>query len=158
MSYPLLPTIRLTQGPLARFLADRPTTEHCRLLHCHGKARAGDLAALLKGTGWDVLSCLTYLSVPIEGRAAAVRAAQTVRSIDAVLHFSPRAARHYAEISHDIAPIQTHACLSSAVAKALQTSIREGQESQISIRTADVPNQDALLDALIRNGILGFDA
>jgi uroporphyrinogen-III synthase len=135
---------------LAAFLAQTLSQERGLLLHFHGRARAADLSTLLEGTGWDILACLTYLSVPVEGREESVRTAQQVRSIDAVLHFSPRAARHYGQISGAIEPIRSHACLSPAVADALLASMGENLARESVVLTAPVPTQRELLQALMR--------
>jgi uroporphyrinogen-III synthase len=133
---------------LAGFLDEECLNKDGLLLHCHGAHRAADLGSLLTDAGLQVLGLPTYVSVPTANRRTDLIAEQNAQALDAVLHFSPRAARHFAEISADLESIRLHVCLSDLVAGALQTALGQTAIRHLAIRIASQPTETAMLDAL----------
>lgn len=95
------------------------------LLHPGGEDRAGDLAAMLAGCGLTVVSPIVYRMVAANALPETARDALAAGAIDAILHYSPRSARIFADLvgaAHlaEAARRPLHACLSPAVAAALE--------------------------------------
>ncbi|PTM60443.1 uroporphyrinogen-III synthase [Phreatobacter oligotrophus] len=117
-------------------------------LHAGGEDRAGDLAAALARHGVTVRTATLYRMVAVPVWPAAARDAFLKGAIDAVLHYSPRAAVTYAALAMAEAsttaaartPLQ--ACLSQAVAEALNPL------SPPRVILAARPDEAALLAAL----------
>ncbi|MCZ8316830.1 uroporphyrinogen-III synthase [Phreatobacter sp.] len=117
-------------------------------LHAGGEDRAGDLAAALARHDVAVHTATLYRMVAVPVWPAAARDALLKGPIDAVLHYSPRAAATYAALAMAEAsttaaaraPLQ--ACLSQAVAEALNPL------SPPRVILAARPDEAALLTAL----------
>ena len=117
------------------------------LLHPGGEDRAGDLAAMLAGTGVTVESPTVYRMVEAGTLPEAVRDGLAAGAVDAVLHYSPRSARIFADLvgaAHlaEAARRPLHACLSPAVAAALEPLAAP------RVIPAVRPDEAALLDVL----------
>lgn len=117
------------------------------LLHPGGEERAGDLAAMLAGTGVTVESPNVYRMVAAGTLPEAVGDALAAGSIDAVLHYSPRSARVFADLVSaaqlaEAARRPLHACLSPAVAAALEPLAAP------RVIAAVRPDEASLLDVL----------
>jgi uroporphyrinogen-III synthase len=108
---------------LARLVADQPVNG--AVLHAGGEDRAGDLAAALGKAGVAVRTATVYRMVAVPDWPDAARQALSAGAIDAVLHYSPRAAATYAALATaapetaTLAAKPLHVCLSPAVARAL---------------------------------------
>lgn len=95
------------------------------LLHAGGEDRAGDLAVALAGHGVAVRAATLYRMVAAPVWPAAARDALVAGTVDAVLHYSPRAAATYAALAMAddsttaAARLPLQACLSEAVGEAL---------------------------------------
>jgi len=112
------------------------------LLHVKGAEADGTLATLLKSQGFDVRTLVLYevagIGLPDEARTQLAN-----RTIDAALFFSARSARIFRDAAVGW-PLETvmAMCISAATAEALAPlSFR-------SVRVAEKPNQDALLECL----------
>ena len=120
------------------------------LLHVSGSAVAGDLSGLLTSDGFAVRREQLYTARTVTRIDAAVRAALSAGTLDAVLFFSPRSAAAFANLVQaaeigDTCENLTAVCLSDAVAAAL---------APLSWRTVTVaarPNQESLLASLEGN-------
>lgn len=120
------------------------------LLHVSGSAVAGDLSGLLTSDGFAVRREQLYTARKVTGIDAAVRAALTAGTLDAVLFFSPRSAAAFVTLVQTVGIAAAcekliAVCLSDAVAAAL---------APISWRTVTVaarPNQESLLASLEGN-------
>jgi len=117
------------------------------VLHPGGEERTGDLAAMLAGGGLTVVSPNVYRMVAAGTLPEATRQALTAGDIDAVLHYSPRSARIFADLvsgAHlaNAARRPLHACLSSAVARALEPLAAPRVISAVH------PDEASLLDLL----------
>jgi uroporphyrinogen-III synthase len=118
-----------------------------RILHPGGEERAGDLAAALAPSGVDVVSVTVYRMRPLEALPPEVDEALRSGALAAVLHYSPRAAAHFARLCA-LASLSgqagglRHLCLSQAVAAALEP-LRPS-----CVITAQRPRETDLLAAL----------
>lgn len=117
------------------------------LLHPGGEDRAGDLAAMLAACGLTVVSPIVYRMVEAGTLPETVRDALAAGVIDAILHYSPRSARVFADLvraAHlaEAARRPLHACLSPAVAAALEPLAAP------RVIAAVRPDEAALLDVL----------
>lgn len=95
------------------------------VLHPGGEDRAGDLAGDLAADGLGVVTVAIYRMVATPRLPRTVREALAAGRIDAVLHYSPRSARVFADLAmaaglSEAARRPLHACLSPAVAAALE--------------------------------------
>lgn len=135
---------------LAALVRRKVEPEDGALLHVSGSAVAGDLSGLLTSDGFAVRREQLYTARKVTGIDAAVRAALTAGTLDAVLFFSPRSAAAFVTLvqAADVAGAceeLTAVCLSDAVAAAL---------APIPWRTVTVaakPNQESLLASLEGN-------
>lgn len=117
------------------------------VLHPGGEDRAGDLAGDLAGDGLSVLSVAVYRMVGAPRLPRTAREALVAGQVDAVLHYSPRSARIFAELVMAEGLVQAarevfHACLSPAVAKALEPL------AALRVVPAVRPDEALLLDLL----------
>jgi uroporphyrinogen-III synthase len=113
------------------------------LLHVAGTNTKGDLAASLRASGFEVRIAVLYDAVAAD--ALPDEAVQAIRNgaLDAVLLFSPRGARIFANLAAglDCSGV-TAVCISEAAAKAL------GGLALRAVLVAERPDQDALLARL----------
>ena len=114
------------------------------LLHVSGHDVAGELAQSLEAAGYGVRRAVLYDAEPAADLAPATRTALDTGTLDGVLLFSPRTARHFVALMHQ-SGLASHAsrieawCLSPAVAQALDGL------NLARIHTAAEPTQAALL-------------
>ncbi|AVO46754.1 uroporphyrinogen-III synthase [Phreatobacter cathodiphilus] len=132
---------------LAALIAAAGLAPGARILHPGGEERAGDLAAALAPAGLAVIPAAVYRMRPAEALPGAVDAALRAGTLDAVLHYSPRAAELFAGLSRaagraEEAAALRHLCLSPAVAAALEP-LRPS-----CVITAQRPREADLLAAL----------
>ena len=124
--------------------------ERGRLVHIAGRDRAGDLKALLAADGFTVDVAVLYAAQAATALPEEARAALQAGTLDAVLLYSPRTARIYADlVGGDEALLAAvrrmhHVCLSQAVAARLEPLGLDPQR----ILVAAEPKQDALLRRL----------
>ena len=114
------------------------------LLHVSGHDVAGELAQSLEAVGYGVRRAVLYDAEPAADLAPATRTALGTGTLDGVLLFSPRTARHFVALMHlsglsSRAGLLTAWCLSPAVAQAL-----DGLKLA-EIQIAAAPTQAALL-------------
>jgi len=114
------------------------------LLHVCAQDAPGTLAQILGDAGFTVRRCPLYAIEPAAELAAQVRAALQDGALDAAMFFSPRTARIFAALAHDL-PTDglTALCISPATAKAL--GVMRFARSLVAER----PNQQAML-ALVK--------
>lgn len=113
------------------------------LLHVAGSNTKGDLASALTASGFEVRTATLYDAVAADALPdAAVRAIRD-GALDAVLLFSPRGARVFAQLAAGLdCRAVTAVCISEAAAKALDgLALR-------AVLVAERPDQDALLARL----------
>lgn len=114
------------------------------LVHISGHDVAGELAQSLEAAGYGVRRAVLYDAEPAADLAPATRTALGTGTLDGVLLFSPRTARHFVALMH-LSGLSGRAgrlqawCLSPAVAQALD-GLTLGQ-----IHIAAQPTQAALL-------------
>jgi uroporphyrinogen-III synthase len=132
---------------LARAVPNWASAANGPLLHASGADGEGKLAKTLAGAGFKVRTEFLYDVGPVSALPAMVRKDLEEKKIDAVLLFSPRSARIFAEcvlgagLGAAVGEL-TAVCISSAAAAALDPlKLRD-------IRIAERPNQTALLDRL----------
>jgi uroporphyrinogen-III synthase len=134
-------------GDLARLAAARLRPQDGALLHVAGNVVAGDLAGLLRAQGFTVERRVLY-----EARAADALSPAAVDSLRAgaiafALFFSPRTAAIFAKLAGD-------AGVGECCARVNAVSISAAADGALAglpwrdRRTAERPNQAALLDAL----------
>ena len=111
-----------------------------QLLHVCSEDAPGTLADMLGESGYRVRRCVLYRIKPATRLPPDVKLALTQRRLDAVMFFSPRTARIFAELAQRL-PIGhlTALCISQATADALPP------HAFAEIRIAERPNQDAML-------------
>jgi uroporphyrinogen-III synthase len=114
------------------------------LLHVCAQDAPGTLAEILGQRGFTVRRCALYSIEPATQLPAEAKAALQEGALDAVMFFSPRTARIFAVLAHDL-PIESLAalCISPAAAQALAPL------HFARIAMAERPNQDAML-ALVK--------
>jgi uroporphyrinogen-III synthase len=117
------------------------------LLYLAGEPRRPELEAALAAAGHDVRVVTTYAAVAATALPEVAVTALRDHAVDAVLHFSPRAAELYARLAvaavgRAAAAAPRHCCLSAAVAAALVGLAPQ----QVAI--APRPNQQSLLALL----------
>jgi uroporphyrinogen-III synthase len=147
-------TIESADGDVAalvRLVGARRKPEDGVLLHVSGTVTIGELAETLGVAGYNVRQAALYEAEPAAAFDETTRAALAAGTIDGVLLFSPRTARHFAvlidstSLGTKIATL-TAWCLSKPVADALAPlSLR-------ALRVAPKPTQDALLDLIAQEG------
>lgn len=135
---------------LAALVRGKVEPEDGALLHVSGSAVAGDLSGLLTSDGFAVRREQLYTARKVSGIDAAVRAALSAGTLDAVLFFSPRSAATFVTLvqAADVAGAcekLTAVCLSDAVAAALAPIPWR------RVKVAERPNQESLLASLEGN-------
>ncbi len=133
---------------LAALVVDRLKPEDGFLFHAAGTVTAGDLKARLEGLGYRVRRAQLYDAKIATALSPETRANLTLGGVDAILLFSPRTARTFAELWREagapaLGTIQA-LCLSAAVAREIDTLGWSGVE--IADRP-DLPSMLALVDA-----------
>jgi len=117
------------------------------LVHVSGHDVAGELAQTLEAAGYRVRRAVLYDAEPAADLAPATRTALGTGTLDGVLLFSPRTARHFVALMHlsglsGRSQRLTAWCLSPAVAKALD-GLKLAQ-----VLIAPEPTQSALLSLI----------
>ena len=138
--------VRCADGD-AKMLAQATTGWAARrgaLLHVCAQDAPGTLAEILGASGFTVRRCTLYSIEPAADLPAEAKTALQEGALDAVMFFSPRTARIFAALAHDL-PIEslTALCISPAAAQALTPLLF----AQIAVAVR--PNQDAML-ALVK--------
>jgi uroporphyrinogen-III synthase len=132
---------------LARLLMARLPPETGIVLHFCGAEVSPGLADALSAAGYDYRRIITYEAVPAVDMTAAARSALLERRLDAILLYSPRSARLWAQkvekagLADQLGSVRA-ACLSDAVAAEL-----EGL-GLAEVRIAVAPTQADLLRCL----------
>jgi uroporphyrinogen-III synthase len=113
------------------------------LLYCAGEDRAGDLAAALRSRGLVVEAARVYRAAMVADLAPDVRAALAADAVDAVLHYSARAAAAFVAAAttagiRDLSIQARHLCLSAQVAAPLAVA------GARALDVASEPNEQAL--------------
>jgi uroporphyrinogen-III synthase len=116
------------------------------LLYVSGAVTAGDLAATLQASGFEVDRVVAYEARPAEALPGPCAAAMAAGGADGVVLYSPRSARIWAKLVVEAglaaaAMQMVHYCLSDNVAGAL----REGLGEDVAVQVARQPNESALL-------------
>jgi uroporphyrinogen-III synthase len=132
---------------LARLIERERKPEDGALLHISGAVRAGNLAEVLSARGYSVQHVALYEAVAASTLGAATQAAIGDGSLDGVLLFSPRTAKHFAELVTAAGLVEETRrvqawCLSQAVADALAPL------PLAALHVAPEPTQASLLDTL----------
>jgi uroporphyrinogen-III synthase len=117
------------------------------LLHVSGAVTAGDLAAMLQDSGFEVDRVVAYEARPAEALPGPCAAAMAAGGADGVVLYSPRSARVWAKLVTEAglaeaAMRMVHYCLSENVAGALREGLGEG----VAVQVARRPNESALLE------------
>ncbi len=138
---------------LAALVVDRLKPDDGILFHAAGTVTAGDLKARLEGLGYRVRRAQLYEAKIATALSAETRANLTLGGIDAVLLFSPRTARTFAELwqaagAPTLARIQA-LCLSAAVAREIGNL---GWRAVEIADRPDLPSMLALVDAARSKG------
>jgi uroporphyrinogen-III synthase len=133
---------------LAALVVDRLRPEDGLLFHAAGTVTAGDLKSRLEALGYQVRRAQLYDAKIATTLSTETRANLTLGGIDAILLFSPRTARTFADLwraagSPSLSNIEA-LCLSAAVAREIDTLGWSGVE--IADRP-DLPSMLALVDA-----------
>jgi uroporphyrinogen-III synthase len=113
------------------------------LLYCAGEDRAGDLAEVLRSHGLVVETAWVYRAAMVADLAPDVRAALAAHAIDAILHYSARAAAAFVAAAtaagiRDLSIRVRHLCLSAQVAAPLALA------GARALDIASEPNEQAL--------------
>lgn len=119
------------------------------LLYVSGAVTAGDLAAKLQGSGFEVDRVVAYNARPAEALPDLCAAAIAAGVADGVVLYSPRSARIWADlvVAAGLAAAvmrMVHYCLSENVANALREGLGEG----VAVQVARRPNESALLELI----------
>ncbi len=119
------------------------------LLYISGAVTAGDLAATLQGSGFDVDRVVAYEARPAEALPRQCAGAIAAGDADGVVLYSPRSARIWATLVAEAglsraASDLVYYCLSENVAEAL----REGLGESAAVQVARRPNESALLELI----------
>ena len=111
------------------------------LLHVCAQDAPGTLAEILGQGGFTVRRCALYSIEPATQLPAEAKAALQEGALDAVMFFSPRTARIFAVLAHDL-PIEGLAalCISPTTAQALAAM------TFARVVVARQPNQQAMLE------------
>lgn len=119
------------------------------LLYVSGAVTAGDLAAKLQASGFQVDRVVAYEACPAEALPAHCTGAISAGDADGVVLYSPRSARIWASLvaeaglSRAVAEL-VHYCLSENVAGALRETLGDG----VAVQVARRPNESALLELI----------
>jgi len=115
-------------------------TQQGVLLHVCAQDAPGSLAQMLGEGGFTVRRCALYAIEPAPQLPAEARAVLQEGALDAVMFFSPRTARIFAALAHDLPTDGLAAlCISPATAQAL------GAIGFARVAVAQHPNQQAML-------------
>lgn len=133
---------------LAALVVDRLKPDGGILFHAAGTVTAGDLKSRLEALGYEVRRAQLYDAKIATALSTETRANLTLGGIDAILLFSPRTARTFADLwraagSPSLGNIEA-LCLSAAVAREIDILGWSGVE--IADRP-DLPSMLALVDA-----------
>lgn len=133
---------------LAALVVDRLKPENGILFHAAGTVTAGDLKSRLEALGYQVRRAQLYDAKIATALSTETLANLTLGGIDAILLFSPRTARTFADLwraagSPSLGSIEA-LCLSAAVAREIDSLGWSGVE--IADRP-DLPSMLALVDA-----------
>lgn len=136
---------------LAALVVDRLKPADGILFHAAGTVTAGDLKARLEALGYQVRRAQLYDAKIATTLSTETRANLTLGGIDAVLLFSPRTARTFAELWRNagappLSGIQA-LCLSAAVAREVDSL---GWSAVDIAERPDLPSMLALVDAAER--------
>ena len=129
---------------LAALAQDRLRPVAGRLVHVAGRVSAGDLAARLRGAGFEAERVPLYEAVAARTLSAPARRALEDQALAGVALFSPRTARLFAKLVREsgldgAARALTAFCLSRAVAEAAETL------SWQRVSVAAAPRQESLV-------------
>jgi len=132
---------------LAKLLLNR-LPRGARVFYLAGENRAEDISALVSSSGIIVVMQIVYRARATDHFSAAIRKKLVAKEIDAVLHYSPRAAETFLALAnHDklegALVTMDHLCLSAAVAAPL---LGKGA----NVRIAAEPNEPALFALLAK--------
>ena len=119
------------------------------LLYISGAVTAGDLAATLQRSGFQVDRVVAYEARPAEALPGPCAEAIAADGADGVVLYSPRSARVWAKLVVEAglaaaAMQMVHYCLSENVAGALREGLGEG----VAVQVARQPNESALLELI----------
>lgn len=133
---------------LATLVVDRLKPEDGILFHAAGTVTAGDLKSRLEALGYQVRRAQLYDAKIATALSTETRANLALGGIDAILLFSPRTARTFADLwrtagAPDLSDIEA-LCLSAAVAR--EIDILGWSAVEIADRP-DLPSMLALVDA-----------
>ncbi|HEY2068348.1 MAG TPA: uroporphyrinogen-III synthase [Rhizomicrobium sp.] len=134
---------------LAEATAHWAKPEDGALLHAAGAQTSGDLAAALTARGFAMQTEILYEAVPAEALSREAEDALRTGNIGAVLLYSPRGARVFAELAGNFAEALTSVtalCISPATTKPLQNLPFR------AVLAAERPDQDAMLALVARAG------
>ena len=124
---------------LAEATARWTTPDRGILLHVCGAEAPGTLADMLTLRDFSVRRAVLYRVEAARELAPEAREALAAGQMDAALFFSPRSAQIFCELAEDLPTEKLIAlCISPATAKGLTRPFAQ-------VRTADAPNQAALL-------------
>lgn len=134
-------------GDLVRLVAANPPGVGPPLLYLAGGARAGDLAGALQTHHLSVETAVVYRAAMVPNLPPDVVAALAAGRIDAVLHYSTRAATAYLAAAAaagvtDLSIKTGHLCLSARVAAPLVAA------GATAIAVAGEPTEHALLECI----------
>lgn len=119
------------------------------LLYISGAVTAGDLAAKLQASGFEVDRVVAYEARPAEALPSQCAEAIATGDADGVFLYSPRSARVWASLVAEAglsraAAELVHYCLSANVAGALRESLGEG----VTVKVARRPDEPAMLELI----------
>ena len=133
---------------LAALATARLRPDSGRLVHVAGRVSTGDLAARLRGAGFEAERVPLYEAVAAPALSRPARRALEAQTLAGVALFSPRTARLFAKLLREselesTARALTAFCLSQAVAVAAQTLPWQ------RIRVAAAPRQETLVACIV---------
>jgi uroporphyrinogen-III synthase len=143
-------SVRSADGDAAALTKAIPTwasAENGSLLHASGADGEGRLAEALRNAGFSMRTEHLYAVKAVHELPSAARDALVGGFLDAVLLYSPRSARIFADCVKDTG-------LAAAVSRLIGVCISQATAAALSplalreIRIAKQPNQDSLLDCL----------
>lgn len=138
-----------TADDLARLARELLSPTAGRLLHVAGSEVAGDLAGMLRASGFTVARSVLYEADPIAGLSVATAQGLREGSVDFALFFSPRTAAIFRDLAE-------RAGLADALASVIALSISAAADAALATlgfrerHVAARPDQPSLLAALDR--------
>lgn len=132
---------------LARLVIERLSPAGGALLHAAAGAVAGDLAGRLAGAGFEVRRAILYEAVPASSFTAETQRALAAGEIGLALFFSPRTAATFVRLAAG-AGLEPQCRRIAAIALSPAVASAAGAMPWRTVRTADVPQMGAMLDAL----------